>query len=111
MLPADTRFGFYEFSRRAGDFALGMAVVTYRLKDGRITEPRVGIGGAEPAAPHRRGRSRAGRAQNPGRKRFSAAAEAAAEAIEPLEDINTSADYRRDLVRTMTRRALDRAAA
>ncbi|MGZ3291848.1 MAG: FAD binding domain-containing protein, partial [Xanthobacteraceae bacterium] len=31
ILPADTRFGFYEFNRRAGDFALAMALVTYRL--------------------------------------------------------------------------------
>ena len=31
-------------------------------------------------------------------------------AIEPLEDYNTSAEYRRDLVRAMTRRALERAA-
>src|SRR5580765_4677713 len=27
ILPSDTRFGFNEFSRRAGDFALGMALV------------------------------------------------------------------------------------
>ncbi len=47
LLPADTRFGFCEFSRRAGDFALAMSLVTYRLKDGKIAEPRVGVGGAE----------------------------------------------------------------
>src|SRR5438874_5225800 len=50
LLPADTRFGFCEFSRRAGDFALAMALVTYRLANGAIVEPRVGIGGAEPTA-------------------------------------------------------------
>ena len=27
LLPADTRFGFYEFSRRAGDYAIAMALV------------------------------------------------------------------------------------
>ena len=48
LLPADTRVGFQEFARRAGDFALGMAVVTYRLENGRIADARVGIGGAEP---------------------------------------------------------------
>ena len=32
ILPADTRFGFYEFNRRAGDFALAMALVTYRVE-------------------------------------------------------------------------------
>jgi carbon-monoxide dehydrogenase medium subunit len=42
---------------------------------------------------------------------FAAAADAAAAAIEPLVDFNTDADYRRDLIRTMTRRALERAAA
>src|SRR2546430_739618 len=41
---------------------------------------------------------------------FESAATAAAAAIDPLEDINTNADYRRDLIRAMTRRALDRAA-
>ena len=45
----------------------------------------------------------------PGPEAFQAAAEAAAAAIDPLEDINTSAEYRRDLVRAMTRRALDSA--
>lgn len=29
LLPPDTRFGFYEFNRRAGDFALAMALAVY----------------------------------------------------------------------------------
>jgi CO/xanthine dehydrogenase FAD-binding subunit len=32
-------------------------------------------------------------------------------AVDPLEDVTTSADYRRDLTRTVTRRALEQAAA
>ena len=32
MLRPDVRFGFAEFSRRAGDFAIAMAVVIYRLQ-------------------------------------------------------------------------------
>ena len=39
LLPAETRTGFAEFNRRAGDFAFAMAVVAYRVKDGRIFEP------------------------------------------------------------------------
>jgi carbon-monoxide dehydrogenase medium subunit len=111
ILPSDTRFGFCEFSRRAGDFALAVALVTYRLEDGAIVEPRVGIGGAE-ARPRRIAEAETALAgQVPGPEAFHAAAEAAAVATDPLEDINTSADYRRDLVRTLTRRALERAAA
>jgi carbon-monoxide dehydrogenase medium subunit len=111
LLPPDIRFGFCEFSRRAGDFALGMALVTYRVKDGAMSEPQVGVGGAEPR-PRRIAEAEAALlGRRPGPEAFGAAAEAAASAVEPLEDVNTSADYRRDLVRAMTRRALERAAA
>jgi carbon-monoxide dehydrogenase medium subunit len=110
IMPADTRVGFCEFSRRAGDFALGMALACFRLTGGVITEARLGIGGAE-ACPRRIAEAEAalnGRAPSP--DVFEAAAIAAAAAIDPLEDVNTSADYRRDLIRAMTRRALERAA-
>ena len=111
ILAADTRVGFCEFSRRAGDFALGMALVTYRLKDGAIAEARVGVGGVE-ARPRRIGQAeQALNGAKPRPEVFDAAAAAAAAAIEPLEDFNTSAEYRRDLIRTMTRRALERAVA
>src|SRR6266508_698557 len=46
-LPTDTRWGFYEFSRRAGDYAIAMALATFRLEDGVVVEPRIGVGGAE----------------------------------------------------------------
>jgi carbon-monoxide dehydrogenase medium subunit len=111
ILAPYTRFGFCEFSRRAGDFALGMALATYRVENGAIVEPRIGAGGAE-ARPRRIAEAEAalaGRAPEP--EVFAAAADAAAAAIEPLEDFNTSAGYRRDLLRVMTRRALERAAA
>jgi carbon-monoxide dehydrogenase medium subunit len=111
ILPADTRFGFYEFNRRAGDFALGMALTTYRLQNGVMSEPRVALGGVE-AQPRRIASAEqalAGRA--PGKQAFEAAADAAMAAVDPLEDVTTSADYRRDLTRTVTRRALEQAAA
>ena len=110
MLPADTRVGFQEFSRRAGDFALSMAVVTYRLANGKIADARVGIGGAEPLARRIAEAEAALNGKPPSADVFHAAGEAAAAAIDPLEDIHTSAEYRRDLVRAMTRRALDSAA-
>src|SRR5215813_12267783 len=109
-LPADTRVGFCEFSRRAGDFALAMAVACYRMKDGAIADARVGIGGAE-ARPRRIAEAEATlNGREPGPEVFRRAGDAAATAIDPLEDYHTSAEYRRDLVRAMTRRALERAA-
>jgi carbon-monoxide dehydrogenase medium subunit len=88
-----------------------MALACFRLRDGAITDARLGVGGAE-SRPRRIAEAEAalnGRAPSP--DVFEAAATAAAAAIDPLEDINTSAEYRRDLVRAMTRRALERAAA
>jgi aerobic carbon-monoxide dehydrogenase medium subunit len=109
LLPADTRFGFYEFNRRAGDFAISMALVTFRLQDGVIAEPRIGVGGAEPL-PRRMAKAEAALLGRPAdAQSFVAAAEAASAAVDPIEDVTTSAEYRRDLVRTVTRRALEQA--
>ncbi len=107
LLSDDTKFGFYEFSRRAGDYAMASALVTYRLDDGVIADARVGIGGAEDR-PRRIAEAEAvlnGRA--PDDQLFREAADAAAKAVDPLEDIQTSAEYRRDLVRAVTRRACE----
>jgi aerobic carbon-monoxide dehydrogenase medium subunit len=111
VLAAGTACGFYEFSRRAGDFALAAAVGIYRLDGGKMVEPRLAVGGAE-ANPRRIAeaeRALAGAA--PGDTAFRAAAKAATAAIAPLEDIINSAEFRRDLVLAVTRRALERAAA
>jgi carbon-monoxide dehydrogenase medium subunit len=111
LLPAGTRCGFYEFSRRAGDFALAAAVGVYRLDSGKIAEPRLAIGGAEvnPRRIAQAERALAGAA--PGDQAFRAAAQAAMETIDPMEDIINSAEFRRDLVLAVARRALERAAA
>ena len=111
ILPADTHFGFYEFNRRAGDFALAMALVTFRVRHGVIGEPRVAMGGVE-ATPRRIGQAEQALAgRPPDRAAFEAAAAAVASVVDPLEDANTGATYRRDLARTVTRRALEQAAA
>jgi carbon-monoxide dehydrogenase medium subunit len=110
VISDQTRFGFHEFNRRAGDFAIAMALVTYRVADGVIAEPRVGIGGAEVRS-RRIPEAEAiliGRPLDP--KTLQAAAEAAAKAIDPMEDIQADAEYRRDLVRAVTRRALEQSA-
>jgi carbon-monoxide dehydrogenase medium subunit len=111
MLAADTRCGFYEFNRRAGDFALAAALAAYRVEDGKIVEPRLAVGGAESNPRRIAEAERALAGAEPGDKAFRAAAAAATAAIDPLEDITTSAEYRRDLVLAVTRRALERAAA
>jgi carbon-monoxide dehydrogenase medium subunit len=111
LLAPDARFGFYEFSRRAGDYAIAMALATFRLHGGVMVEPRIGVGGVE-GRPRRISAAEAILAgRKPGSESFRAAADAAAGAVEPLEDVHSDAAFRLDLVRAVTRRALERALA
>ena len=108
LLADDARFGFSEVSRRAGDFAMAAALVTYRLRGGRITEPRIGLGGVEPF-PRRLPDVEAQLAGAvPGDKCFHAAAAAAEELVEPMEDSRIATDFRRRLASAVTLRALQR---
>jgi carbon-monoxide dehydrogenase medium subunit len=111
VLSDDTVYGFQEFNRRAGDFAISMTLVTYRLEGGKIVDPHVGVGGAEDR-PRRIAEAEAALVgQTPGDNAFRAAADAAAAAIDPMEDHATNAQYRRDLTATLVRRALENAAS
>lgn len=103
----DTAVGFAEFSRRAGDYAVAMAVTSYRLRNGVMSDMRIAIGGAE-ARPRRMTeaeRTLIGRPPN--NSAFQTAAFTAARAIEPLDDINVDPDYRRSVVRATICRALE----
>jgi aerobic carbon-monoxide dehydrogenase medium subunit len=109
LLPATARFGFAEFSRRAGDFAQAMALAVLRIEDGVVVAPRVGVGGAEPI-PRRIAAAEAVLAgERPSEAALRRAAEAAAAAIDPLEDPQADAPYRRELVAAMVARALRQA--
>jgi carbon-monoxide dehydrogenase medium subunit len=109
LLSDGTRAGFAEFSRRKGDFAIAMALACYRLENGAMAAPRVAIGGAEAQARRLPQAEEALRGRPPSAAAFAQAGAAAAAAIDPLEDINTTAAYRRGLVRTMVERALESA--
>lgn len=110
LLPATSRAGFYEYSRRAGDYALAMALVAYRVDGGVMRDVRIGVGSVE-SSPRRIAQAEAvleGRVASPAA--FAEASEAVSAAVDPLEDFHTSAEYRRDLVGTAVRRAFAQAA-
>jgi carbon-monoxide dehydrogenase medium subunit len=88
LLPAGTRTGFYEFRRRAGDFAIAMALATFSVEGGKIVDPRVAVGGAEPHARRIGEAEQALAGKTPGPDAFAAAAERAAAAVDPMEDVN-----------------------
>jgi aerobic carbon-monoxide dehydrogenase medium subunit len=110
VMANNWRAGFYEFSRRAGDFALGMALAALRIEDGVVQEARLGVGGVSDRAirlealEHRL----VGRPASP--EAIQAIATAARACIDPTSDIHASSEYRRDLIATVVKRALIEAA-
>ncbi len=109
VLAADTRCGFNEFNRRAGDFAIAMSLAAYRIEGGLIVEPRVGVGAVE-SQPRRIPEAEAAlRGHAPGAECFLAAAQAAADAVRPIDEKPELAAYKRDVVRAVVKRALEAA--
>lgn len=107
----DTHWGFYEFNRRTGDFAIAMCLVTYRLERGRIVEPRVGIGGVEDYPRRIAAAEAVLRDQPAGADVFAAAADAAAKALTPSSGAPEVTSYKRQIARTAVQRALEAADA
>jgi aerobic carbon-monoxide dehydrogenase medium subunit len=110
--PAGRRWGFQEFARRRGDFAMAAAAVFYdEDANGRARNAHVGAIGVG----DRPLRLTAAEDVLNGRSIDDATiaqAEAAASAtVDPQDDIHASAAYRRALIGTMVERALKRAAA
>jgi carbon-monoxide dehydrogenase medium subunit len=109
--PAKRRFGFQEFARRRGDFALAAAMLYYDEQDGTARNAHVGaIGIADrplrlPAVEQVLNGNRLDEA-------IIAKAEAAASAsVEPADDIHAGGAYRKALIGVMVERALKSAAA
>ena len=103
------RCGFAEYSRRAGDFALAMAVVALRLDHGTIREASIALGGVGPTPVPAAETVKLLVGATPSSDLIAAAGDAAAREIDPPADIHAGAAYRRELTGAMTRRALKQA--
>jgi carbon-monoxide dehydrogenase medium subunit len=110
--PARRRWGFQEFSRRRGDFALaGIALFYDEDDDGKAVNAHAGaIGvGDRPVRLSVVEATLNGHVVDAAT--IAAAAKAASTEVEPADDIHAPAAYRRALVGTLTERALKAAAA
>jgi carbon-monoxide dehydrogenase medium subunit len=110
LLRDGATFGFYKFNRRAGDFALGMCLATFRVTDGVMSDVHVGLGGIESVARRLSAVEEKLEGHAPSLEVFRKAAAAADDGLDPIEDPATSADYRRSLAPVVIRRALEMAA-
>jgi len=107
-LPDDTRFGFCEISRRAGDFAMAAAVVLYRVVNGRIAHPAIAVGAVEPQPRRILSAERVLDGNLPDRNLFNEAVATCSATVDPMDDEYIPGSYRRELVEAVVQRALER---
>jgi carbon-monoxide dehydrogenase medium subunit len=110
--PPRRRWGFQEFARRRGDFAMAGAALYYdEDAGGKATNAHVGVIGVGDV-PQRLAEVEAvlnGRVVDD--DTIAQAEQAAAASVNPADDIHASAAYRRALTGTMVERALKSASA
>jgi len=109
--PSGQGWSFMEVSPRKGDYALVGVAATLQVKDGACQAARLvycGVGGRAQRVPEAE-QALVGRAAD--EAAFRAAARIAGERVHPPSDFHATAAYRRDLVTTLTRRALTQALA
>jgi aerobic carbon-monoxide dehydrogenase medium subunit len=110
--PARRRWGFEEFARRRGDFAMAAAAVFYdQSEDGKARSAHVGVIGVADRPLRLPAVEEVLNGRTIDQATIAEAETATSAAVDPQDDIHASAAYRRALVGTMVERALKRAAA
>ena len=110
--PAGRRWGFQEFARRRGDFAMAAAAVFYdQDARGKARNAHVGVIGVGDRPLRLTAVEDVLNGESIDEATIAKADAATSAAVDPQDDIHASAAYRRSLVGTMVERALKSAAA
>ena len=111
LWPQRRRFGFQEFARRRGDFAMAAAAVFYDDDNGKARNTHVGVIGVGDRPLRLPGVEALVNGQKIDDAVIAKAEAAASAAVDPRDDIHASGAYRKALVGVMVERALKAAAA
>ena len=110
--PAGRRWGFQEFARRRGDFAMAAAAVFYdQDARGKARNAHVGVIGVGDRPLRLTAVEDVLNGESIDEATIAKADAATSAAVDPQDDIHASAAYRRSLVGTMVERALKNASA
>ena len=105
-MPPEAGYAIEEFARRKGDFAIA-AIAVMLVRDGeRCTTARLATAGIGPVPVRLLDAEAILKERGLGEAAVAAAAQRAAELVEPMADHNASADFRRHLTGVLTRRAI-----
>jgi len=103
---------YVKLERKVGDFAIAAVAAFVVLDDkGQVTAAGIGLTNVGPTAIRAGKAEEALRGRAPDEKAITQAAAAAAAAAQPASDSRGPADYKRDVVRVLTARALRKAVA
>ena len=109
VMPTGAGYAIEEFARRKGDFAIA-AIAVMLMRDGeRCTTARLATAGIGPIPARLREAEAILEERGLGEAAIAAAAEKAAELVEPMSDQNGSAEFRRHLTAVLARRAVQKA--
>jgi carbon-monoxide dehydrogenase medium subunit len=107
LWPASRRFGFVEFARRHGDFALaGVAAFHDSDGTGRARNAHIGVIGVADRPLRLRAAENAVNGNAIEQATIAAAVAAARAEVDPFDDIHASGAYRRHLIGILLERAL-----
>jgi aerobic carbon-monoxide dehydrogenase medium subunit len=104
--PRRRRYGFREFARRRGDFALAAAAVTFDEAEQKFRNVRIGAVGVGDRPTRLTGAERALEGCALTEAAIAGCAAAASAAVAPTDDIHASGAYRETLIGVMVERAL-----
>jgi len=100
---------YLKVERRAGDYASAAIGVALNMSGEEIEDVRIGMCGAGNTTLRARGAEEVLRGQRPDAELYRRAGERAAEESDPIEDARGTAEYKRDLVKVLVGRTLEKA--
>jgi aerobic carbon-monoxide dehydrogenase medium subunit len=109
VMPSNAGYAVEEFSRRHGDFAICAVAAVLAREGERCVKARLATSGTGPVALRLKAAESVLEQRGLAEAAIAEAADAAARAVEPMNDQNGSAEFRRHLTRVLTGRALRRA--
>ena len=107
-LPKGSFGAFMKLVRTATDIAKVNVAVRATLRNGGCEEVRIALGYVAPTIVRARKAEEALRGTRLEREAVVEAAERAAEEVNPITDIRSTAEYRREMVKVLTRRAVEK---
>ena len=105
-MPARAAHAVEEFARRKGDFAIAAVAVMLLRDGGRCAKARLATAGVGPTSIRLRDAEAVLEQKGLGEEAIAEAADKAKAAVDPVSDLNGSAEYRRHLTGVLTSRAI-----